>query len=134
MSGQWNRFVAVVLVVIFTGAAHACMCAGMGEVAAAPVSADPHACCKPQGDQAPATPTPDEGPCKNCNAQHPLTISVPEKASNAPAPDFAAVVFFAIELPFIQAFAGPAAHTGTDHIPIPPLLRDLVHTSCQLTL
>ena len=79
-------------------------------------------------------PAPDEDPCKNCNAQHPLTISVPDKSSNAPAPDFAAVALFAIELPLTQAFVGPTACPGTDHIPIPPLLRDLVHTSCQLTV
>ena len=134
MIAGWHKLLAVLLAVIFTGAAHACMCAGMGEPAAAPVSADPHACCKPQGAEPPAAPTPDEDPCKSCNAQHPLTISVPEKTSNAPAPDFAAVALFAIELPFTQAVVGPVACPGADHVPIPPLLRDLVHTSCQLTV
>ena len=135
MIAGWHKLVAILLAVIFTGAAHACVCAGMGEAAAAPVSADPHACCKPQGDQAPAAPTPDdEDPCKNCNAQHPLTISVPEKASNAAAPDFASAAFFAIELPLTQVFVGPAVCPGTHDVPIPPLLRDLVHTSCQLTV
>ena len=136
MIARWHRFAAVVLMVMLTGAAHACLCVGMGEkAAAATTSTDPHACCKPDVTQTPAVPSSsNDDPCKNCNAQHPLTISVPEKASSAPAPDFAAGVLFAIELPLTQAVVGPAALPGTDHVPIPPQLRDLVHTSCQLTV
>ena len=132
MIAGWPKFVAVLLAVTFTGAAHVCLCAGMGEKAAASAtSTDPHACCKQGDEQAPAAPA-DEDPCENCNAQHPLTITVPEKASVAPAP--AVIALYALESPFAQVFVGLANHPSTDDVPIPPLLRDLVHTSCQLTV
>jgi len=133
MRARWSKLVAVLLAVMFTGATHACMCAGMGEVAAARMSADPHACCKRGGDQAPARPLSGEDPCKNCNAQHPLAITVPGKVSTAPAPDLAGGLS-AIELPLAHILVAPVDHTSAENIPIPPLLRDLVHTSCQLTV
>jgi hypothetical protein len=133
MIKRWPKFVAVLLAVMFTGAAHACMCAGMGEKAPAPVSADPHACCKTEGENTPA-PASEEDPCEKCNAQHPLTITVPEKSATAPAPDFSMVAPSAIDLQLVQSLVGLPAYPATDDVPVPPLLRDLVHTSCQLTV
>lgn len=131
MVAAWPRFVAVVLSVVFTGVAHACLCAGMTKsVTTAVAKVDPHACCRPGGDQKPAKPAQD--PCKNCNAAHPPTLAAPEKALKVVAPDLAFVATFDVVPPSIQA--SDVRVQLNDHIPIPPLLRDLVHSSCQLTV
>lgn len=134
MIARWPKLVAVLLAVMFTGAAHACMCARMGQKGAAPMPADPHACCKQAAPEAPAVPASNEDPCKNCNAQHPLTITVPEKATVAPAPDFEVLALLPVDLPLVKALMEIPERSDADHVPIPPLLRDLVHTSCQLTV
>jgi hypothetical protein len=134
MIPNWSKLLAVLLAVMFTGAAHACLCAGMGNGAAqATAETDPHACCKPDGEKVPATPA-SEDPCKNCNAQHRLTLTVPEKAGTAPALDFAFVTASTIDLPSLEARTEFRAYPGNDDVPIPPLLRDLFHSSCQLTV
>jgi hypothetical protein len=129
MIAAWPRFVAVVLSVVFTGVAHACLCAGMTKPAAT-AKIDLHACCKPDGEQKPAKPADD--PCKTCNAAHPPTLVAPEKTAKVVAPDLAFVATFAIMLPGIQT--SDVRVQLNDDVPIPPLLRDLVHSSCQLTV
>jgi hypothetical protein len=131
MIAAWPRFVAVMLSVVFTGVAHACVCASMTKPIADPVAkVDPHACCKPDGEQKPAKPTQD--PCKNCNAAHPPTLAAPEKASQTLAPDLTFAATFDVLPPSIQTI--DARVQLNDDVPIPPLLRDLVHSSCQLTV
>jgi hypothetical protein len=131
MIAAWPRFVAVVLSVVFTGVAHACLCAGMTKpIATAVAKVDPHACCKPDGEQKPATPADD--PCKTCHAAHPPTLIAPEKIAKVVAPDLAFVATFAVMLPSIQT--SDVRVQLNDDVPIPPLLRDLVHSSCQLTV
>lgn len=133
MIAAWPRFVAVVLSVVFTGVAHACLCAGTSRPVApkAVAKVDPHACCKPEAEaQKPAKPADD--PCKTCNAAHPPTLVAPEKTAKVVAPDLAFVATFAIMLPSIQT--ADVSVQLNDDIPIPPLLRDLVHSSCQLTV
>lgn len=134
MITRWPKLLAVLLAVMFTGAAHACMCAGMANAKAqVPTPADPHACCKPDAEKAPAAPA-SEDPCKNCTAQHPLTLTVPEKTSSASTPDFAVVALSAIDLALVEALVELPSRPGNDDVPIPPLLRDLFHSSCQLTV
>jgi hypothetical protein len=91
---------------------------------------DPHACCKPDGEQKPAKPS--EDPCKNCNAAHPPTLVTPEKGSTLVAPVLAFAAIFEVSLPIFQT-TDVRVHSNDD-VPIPPLLRDLVHSSCQLTV
>ena len=132
MIAAWPRFIAVVLSVVFTGVAHACLCAGMDKPVADPVAeVDPHACCKPDGEkQTPVSPA--EDPCKNCNAAHPPTLAVPETASTITPPALAFVAIFDVSLPLVRTI--DVSLQSNDDVPIPPLLRDLVHTSCQLTV
>ena len=131
MIAAWPRFVAVVLSVVFTGVAHACVCASMTKPVADPVAkVDPHACCKPERQQKPAKPADD--PCKHCNAAHPPTLAAPEKVSKVVAPDLAFAAIFDVLPSSVQII--DVRVQLNDHVPIPPLLRDLVHSSCQLTV
>lgn len=132
MIARWSKLLAVLLTVTSIGAAHACMCAGMADTASqVSTSTDPHACCKPDAEKAPPA---SEDPCKNCNAQHPQTLTVPEKAATAPTLEFAVASLSAIDLVLVEALVEIPSHPGNGDVPLPPLLRDLFHSSCQLTV
>jgi hypothetical protein len=134
----WAKITAVLLSLTVAGAAHACLCIGGMPKApgaeAAPAEADPHACCKAkQRPNAPESPAPND-PCRDCNLRNPLTLSVPEQGTMPPAPELAPVFLAGHDLADASGPHVPDAYSAADDVPIPPLLRDLFHTSCRLTL
>jgi hypothetical protein len=139
MMRAWPKLVALLLSVIFTGAAHACLCLGMDHsanavAATAPDPADPHACCKTDApDHVPAAPASSD-PCHDCNARNAAPTAVPEKVASAPVLHLAFAAAVTFDSRQLLSLVTRPASAAADDVPIPPLLRDLHHSSVQLTV
>ena len=123
-------------------AERACHAVGRVEVADTPAPADPHACCKhgsddpsdPSPSPAPAVPAGD--PCGHCNLLHPAQRVAPEEPAKAVSPfDRAGIALASADfLPAQRPVLAPVSARLADDVPIPPLLRDLFHCHCLLTI
>ena len=135
MLRAYPKILAVLMALVFTGAAHACMCVGMtvahAKAQLAPSSA--HDCCKTPAPVSHRPASPDD-PCKDCNARHPQALATPEKSLAVPALDLAPLAACVTDLSPLRALVARPAYRVTDDVPIPPQLRDLHHTYCMLTV
>ena len=119
MSSRRAHMLVWLLCFAVSGAAHAALCR-------ANRPADPHACCHRDRPGVPATPG---DPCQRCTIV-PATPATP-KAPAAVTFDLAPVVEIPTHTDRETSITHPAA--AADDRPIPPLLLDLHHLSCQLT-
>ena len=123
------KVTAVLMSLVVAAAAHACLCLGMERPSLQ--RSDAHACCKKNLAAKVPIPQKSDDPCKQCNVRNPHTITVPEK-------DFSFITTFAfndaIAAPIFQMAPQLAGFIFADDVPIPPLLQDLHHTFCQLTV
>jgi len=123
------KAIAVLMSLVVPTAAHACLCMGMERPSLQ--RPDAHACCKKNLAAKVPIPKKSDDPCKQCNVRNPQSITVPEK-------DFSFVTTFAfndvIAAPIFQMAPQLTGLTFADDVPIPPLLQDLHHIFCQLTV
>jgi hypothetical protein len=122
----------MLLTVVIAVSSHLCVCTGMA--AAAPVvvadQSEPHACCKEKEKKVPEQRR-DKSPCDECNSRHPVVTAEPDSAPNLSITHFA----LANEMPSVHAISvsrDPLRMVFT--APSPPLLLDLIHQNCQLTV
>ena len=90
-----------------------------------------HACCRPAETPTPRERGNPEQPCDRC------TLLPATPATQKPSHGVASDRLSRFDTPIIEnqfaAFALWESHLATDDLPVPPLLRDLHHLSCQLT-
>jgi hypothetical protein len=132
MRAFYSKLLAIMLSVVITGAAHICLCAEMTEPTVP--AADPHACCNSADGKKTSPPPTSEDPCKDCNLRHQQVANAPEKSLLVSGPDLLLFSLSAIDLARCDALIVQPSHRVTDDMPIPPLLQDLYHTFCLLTL
>ena len=132
MTIGFQKCVAVLLAVIVAVSSHLCVCTGMA--AAAPVAvadqSKPHACCKEKDKKVPEQRR-DKSPCDECNSRHPVVTAKSDSVSNVSIAHFA----LTNERPFFHAILIPREPLRIVFAtPSPPLLLDLIHQNCQLTV
>ncbi|HTL30297.1 MAG TPA: hypothetical protein VL282_13785 [Tepidisphaeraceae bacterium] len=130
MTIGFQKSVAVLLAVIVAVSSHLCFCTGMA--AAAPVIAQSksHACCKEREKKVPEQRR-DKSPCDECNSRHPVVTAQPDSISNPSITHFA----LTNEIPTLHAILMPRDPVRIGFAaPSPPLLLDLIHQNCQLTV
>ena len=132
MTIGFQKGVTVLLAVIVAVSSHLCVCTGMAVAAPAVIvaQAKSHDCCKEKEKKVPEQRR-DKSPCEECNARHPVVTAQPNPASNLSFTHFG----LTNEIPTLRAFLMPLDPVRTVFTaPSPPLLLDLVHQNCQLTV
>ena len=129
MLPTWCKLLSVLLALSIAGLANACLCAGM--ISAPVPTSTSHACCKSE-QPAPAAPAKDR--CADCNLRNRQVTSLPDNQVTLVAPQFAYVLASAPETHESHIVLARVAYDGARDVPIPPLLVDLYHSACLLTV
>jgi hypothetical protein len=125
-----SHFVTTVLVIAFAGASHVCVC--LATMAASPSAAatDEHACCRASD----ASQKPAQDPCESCPAKQMLDQVAPERTLTYLATSLAVELWTAPTMLAIANVSSPLTLAVHDTIPPPPILQDLFHSACLLTV
>ena len=121
-----GKALSLLLTMYFVGFASMCLC--IKSDASPRKTANTHACCKRD------RPTPTRAPCSECNLKHKQLVTASEKSERV-GPLF----FSSYLVPLVQpvAIAPALSHARFENIgttPPPPLLLDLYHCACLLTV
>lgn len=121
------KVVAVLLALAVPAAAHACLCMNMPQRTAQ--RDDSHSCCNKDAVKK-ARQSQSDDPCKDCNLRERQTMTVAQKDASFQAADFDLLI------PTVHILIKSQLSTfaSSADVPIPPLLQDLLHTHCQLTV
>jgi len=125
-----SHFVTTVLVIAFAAASHVCVC--LATMAAPPSAAatDEHACCRTSD----AHQKPAQDPCESCPAKHSIDQVAPHRSLTALTTFITADFWTTPTVSAIAEVPLPLALAVHDTIPPPPILHDLFHSACLLTI
>ena len=138
MHGFSSRILAVMLAGVMAVSAGVCPCAKAEcrMPAAGPARDQDHSCCRKSALR-PKSQTDDSHArsshrCANC-----VTASLADRPSqDNPAIGLSVmpVMMMSLGMPTVHALLAAPGHIGREHVPGPPLLADLFHSSCLLTV
>lgn len=129
MVPAWNKFLSLLLALSLAGVAHTCLCAGV--IAPSIPASKSHTCCKSKGHA--ATPPAKDG-CTNCNLRNRQVTSVPEDQLPIPAPLFLHMLSGRPEATQVNSMLARTSYYAARDVLMPPLLLDLYHCACSLTV